>query len=156
MKEKRALSVLVVVVTGLVLGWLTTGGPQKTAPADTAVTTPASPSPALTSPSAPGSTASGTDPDSGLPLVAVAVLPSQARDTLRAIDLGGPFRYSQDGTTFGNFEHLLPSRPRGYYTEYTVTTPGSTTRGARRIVAGEGGDFYYTGDHYSHFARITR
>jgi len=153
-KEKRALSVLVVVATGIVLGWLTAGGPQKAAPANTAATSTTSPAP--TSASVPGSPGSGTDPQSGLPWVAVAALPSQARDTLRAIDLGGPFRYSQDGTTFGNFEHLLPSRPRGYYTEYTVPTPGSTTRGARRIVAGEGGDFYYTGDHYSHFARINR
>ncbi|MCA9982332.1 MAG: ribonuclease, partial [Anaerolineales bacterium] len=62
--------------------------------------------------------------------------------------------YNKDGSTFQNREGLLPSQPRGYYREYTVETPGSRDRGARRIVAGEGGEFYYTADHYASFARI--
>ena len=37
---------------------------------------------------------------------------------------------------FGNRERLLPTEKRGYYREYTVTTPGSRDRGARRIVCG--------------------
>ncbi len=41
-------------------------------------------------------------------------------------------------------------------TESTVDTPGSDDRGARRIVAGQGDDFYCTDDHYSTFARINR
>jgi ribonuclease T1 len=79
-----------------------------------------------------------------------------ARQTLQAIDDGGPFRYTQDGAVFGNYERHLPDRPRGYYTEYTVDTPGSADRGARRIVVGRDGDFYYTEDHYNSFSRIIR
>jgi guanyl-specific ribonuclease Sa len=50
----------------------------------------------------------------------------------------------------------LPSRPRGWYREYTVETPGSDDRGARRIVAGGDppGEFWYSDDHYRSFRRI--
>ncbi|OAR23955.1 ribonuclease [Streptomyces sp. ERV7] len=79
-------------------------------------------------------------------------LPSQAHDTLRLIDNGGPFPYSQDGVVFSNREHVLPSQSGGYYHEYTVKTPGSPTRGARRIVTGRQADEdYYTSDHYATF-----
>jgi ribonuclease T1 len=58
---------------------------------------------------------------------------------------------------FGNREHLLPARTTGYYREYTVPTPGSTDRGARRIVTGDHDrQLFYTGDHYVTFARIRR
>jgi ribonuclease T1 len=87
--------------------------------------------------------------------VAVSQLPPEARQTLDKIHAGGPFKYRQDGVVFGNRERLLPSRPRGYYHEYTVTTPGSRDRGARRIIAGSSGEFWYTDDHYSSFRRIT-
>ena len=73
---------------------------------------------------------------------------------LALIRKGGPFTYQQDGTPFGNREQLLPKRSHGYYREYTVTTPGSRDRGARRIVAGRGGEFYYTDDHYRSFRRV--
>ena len=84
-------------------------------------------------------------------------LPAEARDTLALIRRGGPFRYRQDDSTFGNRERLLPSQPRGYYREYTVVTPGSRDRGARRIIAGgqPPAVFYYTDDHYRSFRRIT-
>ncbi|MFC9860423.1 MULTISPECIES: ribonuclease domain-containing protein [unclassified Streptomyces] len=79
-------------------------------------------------------------------------LPSQAHDTLDLIDAGGPFPYDQDGTVFQNREGVLPSRSTGYYHEYTVITPGSPNRGARRIVTGEEvQEDYYTGDHYESF-----
>jgi ribonuclease T1 len=82
-------------------------------------------------------------------------LPSQAHDTLDLIDQGGPFPYSQDGTVFSNREGVLPSEPSGYYHEYTVITPGSPTRGARRIVTGEQyQEDYYTSDHYATFDLI--
>jgi guanyl-specific ribonuclease Sa len=42
------------------------------------------------------------------------------------------------------------------YREYTVLTPGSDDRGARRIVAGSNGEYYYTYDHYNSFERIAR
>ena len=60
----------------------------------------------------------------------------------------------KDGAIFGNRERNLPNKARGYYKEYTVKTPGAGNRGARRIVAGEVGEFYYTGDHYNTFQRI--
>jgi len=106
------------------------------------------------SPSA--SAASSIDPDSGLPWVAVADLPSQARDTLELIDAGGPYPYDRDGVVFSNFEGLLPKQKSGYYHEYTVSTPGSKDRGARRIITGSKGEFYWTADHYASFQRIRR
>lgn len=86
--------------------------------------------------------------------IAATDLPPEARQTLALIKQGGPFPYARDGIIFGNFEKRLPLRPRGYYHEYTVKTPGSRSRGARRIVAGDRGEFYYTADHYRTFQRI--
>lgn len=84
-------------------------------------------------------------------------LPAEARETLRLIARDGPFPHRQDGAVFHNRERLLPAQPRGYYREYTVRTPGSRDRGARRIVTG--GDppvaWYYTADHYRSFRAIT-
>lgn len=81
-------------------------------------------------------------------------LPSEARVTLERIRAGGPFPYAQDARGFSNRERLLPPQRRGYYREYTVRTPGVRGRGARRIVAGAGGEFYYSADHYRSFKRI--
>ncbi|MHC5907641.1 guanyl-specific ribonuclease [Streptomyces sp. S6] len=82
-------------------------------------------------------------------------LPSQAHTTLNLIDQGGPFPYSQDGVVFQNRDGVLPSQSRGYYHEYTVKTPGSSTRGARRIVTGQQNqEDYYTSDHYATFDLI--
>lgn len=93
-------------------------------------------------------------PADGLSTVAYAKLPREAQQTIRLIQQGGPFPYDRDGVTFGNREGLLPKRPNGYYQEYTVITPGSADRGARRIVAGDGGELYYTDDHYETFKRV--
>jgi len=104
----------------------------------------------------------------------VAELPREARETLQLIRRGGPYPHDRDGVTFGNYEKLLPAAPRGHYREYTVMTPGVRHRGARRIVVGcerqraaspspgalrlvqcrDGGEFYYTADHYRSFRRI--
>lgn len=92
----------------------------------------------------------------GLAVVALADLPPEAADTVDRIDAGGPFPYDEDDGVFGNFEGLLPDQPSGYYREYTVETPGSDDRGARRIVAGSSGELYWTGDHYQSFERIER
>lgn len=83
-------------------------------------------------------------------------LPAQATEVLRLIDAGGPFPYRQDGAIFGNREGLLPERPHGYYREYTVPTPGSPDRGARRVVTGGTPPtaFFYTDDHYDSFTAI--
>lgn len=74
--------------------------------------------------------------------------------TLELIDEGGPFPYERDGVTFQNREGILPSRPQGFYSEYTVVTPGSKDRGARRIVAGDDGSRFYTDDHYDSFREV--
>lgn len=86
--------------------------------------------------------------------ISVSALPPEARATIRLIKQGGPFPYRRDGMVFRNFEKRLPVRDAGYYREYTVPTPGEKSRGARRIVAGRGGELYYTADHYRSFARI--
>jgi len=86
--------------------------------------------------------------------IPVAELPPEARKTLALIKKRGPFPYAKDGAVFGNREGHLPKQKRGYYREYTVKTPGERTRGARRIVAGRGGEYWYTEDHYASFRRI--
>ena len=97
-------------------------------------------------------------PAAVLQTMTVAALPPQGRDMMALIEKGGPFKYEKDGTVFGNREGLLPRRPRGHYTEYTVRTPGSRNRGARRIVAAgdptRSGEYYYSADHYQSFQRI--
>jgi ribonuclease T1 len=89
-----------------------------------------------------------------LTIISIAKLPPEARDTLRAIKQGGPFAYPRDGVVFSNFEQVLPKRTRGYYHEYTVKTPGTHNRGARRIISGTTGEYYFTADHYKTFKRI--
>ena len=113
-----------------------------------------------TDPSAPtGTTARPTSPavregTSGLATIDVGELPAEAVDTLAVIEAGGPFPYHQDDGVFQNREGLLPDEPVGYYREYTVDTPGSPDRGARRIVAGSAGERFYTDDHYASFREI--
>lgn len=99
-------------------------------------------------------TRAGSQQGDDLPVVYENQLPREARTTLRLIEEGGPFPYDKDGSVFQNREGLLPSERRGYYREYTVITPGEDDRGARRIVAGEEGELYYTDDHYDSFQRI--
>jgi len=94
-----------------------------------------------------------------LPTVAIGQLPAEARSTYQLIHQGGPFPHSKDGTVFVNRERQLPPKSRGYYREYTVKTPGSHDRGARRIVCGgqpanAPQACYYTADHYASFSRI--
>ena len=94
-----------------------------------------------------------------VPTVALKALPREAQQTHERILSGGPFPYAKDGVSFGNRERVLPRRARGYYREYTVETPGSRDRGARRIVCGgrqaaEPEACFYTGDHYASFKRI--
>ena len=98
---------------------------------------------------------SETPAEAALAEIAAAELPGEARQTISLIRKGGPFPFLRDGVVFGNFEKRLPTRARGYYREYTVRTPGARERGARRIVAGKGGELYYTDDHYNSFRRIT-
>ena len=79
---------------------------------------------------------------------------AELQKTLDLIARGGPFPYRNDGGIFANRERRLPQQARGYYREYTVVTRGAPNRGARRVVQGNGGETYYTRDHYRTFTRI--
>ena len=91
--------------------------------------------------------------------IALASLPAEAQSVHRQVLAGGPFGYPKDGIVFANRERRLPAEPRGFYREYTVATPGSRDRGARRLVCGGQPTApqacYYTADHYNSFNRIT-
>ena len=91
--------------------------------------------------------------------IALASLPAEAQSVHRQVLAGGPFAYPKDGIVFSNRERRLPAEPRGFYREYTVATPGSRDRGARRLVCGGRATApqacYYTADHYNSFNRIT-
>jgi guanyl-specific ribonuclease Sa len=159
---------IVLIAATMIVAWLLV----RAAGSDPAGTSPdarSSPGHSVTSPMgaepAQRHTASGgsgetsfdgtTDPVSGLPWIAESALPPEAHQTLALIERGGPFPYPRnDDQTFQNREGLLPSHRRGYYREFTVETPGSDDRGARRIVTGEGGEKYWTDDHYDSFLRI--
>jgi ribonuclease T1 len=90
--------------------------------------------------------------------ISVAELPKAGRVTYELIRAGGPFPFDKDGVVFGNRERQLPAERRGFYREYTVTTPGARDRGARRIVCGGPARAphacYYTADHYASFRKI--
>lgn len=107
---------------------------------------------------APAQARTPTDAPAAASTIKVSQLPKQGQVTYELIRAGGPFPYDKDGTVFGNRERLLPLERRGYYREYTVKTPGSRDRGARRIVCG--GPMktphacYYTADHYASFRKI--
>jgi ribonuclease T1 len=98
------------------------------------------------------STTASAQPSNSAPL---SSLPKQVAQTLALIEHDGPFPYPRnDGAVFHNNEHELPSEPDGYYREYTVPTPGSGDRGARRIIIGKNGEIYYTGNHYASFVTV--
>ena len=113
--------------------------------------TPAAP---VTEQGASAGTGNQADIPTGANVINVGDLPAEGGTTLGLIKSGGPYPYSRDGTVFSNYEGLLPAKQGGYYHEYTVITPGSPDRGARRIVAGSNGEYYYTGDHYRSFKLI--
>ncbi|MFF4413283.1 ribonuclease domain-containing protein [Streptosporangium sp. NPDC001559] len=110
----------------------------------------ASSAPAASPTKRPGSQAEGT-----MPTRTLSALPPEAAATWKRIRQGGPFPYSRDGVVFQNRERRLPIRQQGYYHEYTVPTPGSRDRGARRLISGDGTrELYYTGDHYRTFVIV--
>jgi ribonuclease T1 len=137
------LALLAVAVAALLAGCVGSGVGASSSAALGGATTPAG-SLVADGPSAPA----------GMAVVTVADLPPEAVATLLLIAAGGPFPYRQDGVTFENREGLLPARASGYYREYTVPTPGSSDRGARRIIGGAEGERYWTADHYDSFAWI--
>ncbi len=138
---RRLLALLVALVAGLVLAACgSAGGGTTTQPGGPAVDGAASLAPA--------------QPTTDLPTMTVSQLPPEGVETLRLIDSDGPFPYSKDGVTFQNREGILPKQKNGFYQEYTVPTPGSSDRGARRIVTGKDGSRFYTDDHYDSFREV--
>lgn len=91
---------------------------------------------------------------SSFPGIKESALPAEAKKTLALIRKGGPFPYERDGIHFGNYEKALPAKKGSYYKEYTVKTPGDSSRGPRRIIVGNGQEKYYTPDHYATFTFI--
>lgn len=138
---KRALGLVGLLLVAVLVWWAQSG--------DTDPTRAGGPSPSPSaSADAPGLP---TFDDIG---IAFADLPPEAQRVVEQIEAGGPYACPKDGSTFGNRERLLPPMPRGYYREFTVPTPGSAGRGARRIIAGDGDELYYTADHYQSFELI--
>ena len=95
--------------------------------------------------------ASGGTAPKGIATVVLSSLPAEARHTYELVAKGGPYPYPRDGVVFENRERVLPSQSSGYYHEYTVVTPGSFDRGARRMITGKAGERFYTDDHYATF-----
>jgi ribonuclease T1 len=152
-RNRRTLAGLLVAIVAAAVTWYVSGdgGGTTTASQPTVTVSPTNDVPTNDVPT------NDVDPDSGLSWIAESELPPEALDTLKVIDNGGPYAYpGRDDTTFTNREGLLPDHESGYYREYTVETPGSDDRGARRIIRGDGGELYYTDDHYDSFRRIAR
>ncbi|MFC7491839.1 MULTISPECIES: ribonuclease domain-containing protein [unclassified Knoellia] len=143
------LAPLLVIVLLLGLWWFVSRD-SSTGSADS----PGARASATAGPSGTAYPPTGRTPESGLDTIAESRLPGEARVVLGLIRAGGPYEYDQDDRTFQNREGILPAQKRGYYREYTVETPGSNDRGARRIIAGAGGDRYWTTDHYDSFRQI--
>ncbi|GAA2045516.1 hypothetical protein GCM10009839_56910 [Catenulispora yoronensis] len=156
-RNPKAIVALVVAVVAVlavaVVGFAGCGGSSAKAPGSAQGSSSAQ-SPAKSSAGVRPADPAAKPP--GMPTIAVSALPAEAREVLRRIDAGGPFKYRQDGVTFENREGLLPAQPRGYYREYTVSTPGAPDRGARRLILGRQGELYYTPDHYRSFYWVVR
>lgn len=159
----RALLLVVAVAVSVLLLGACRAAPTDSAPvaedgpASASASAPAAVPKPTARPSGKASTSAGLAPTratTDLPTVTPAELPPEAVTTLTLIANGGPFPYSKDGATFGNREGELPARKSGFYREYTVKTPGSSDRGARRIVAGSDGSRFYTDDHYDSFEEV--
>lgn len=134
---RRITFALVGLVLLAVVGWLVKEHSGHSAPTNSNISHSGT--------SVPGS-------GSGLPVDAMSTLPAQVGQTYRLIVAGGPFPYpANDGVVFTNRERLLPGEGSGYYHEYTVPTPGSRDRGARRLITGSSRELYYTKDHYASF-----
>lgn len=142
-RARAAVSLVVVVLVVLLAVVLTRGGGGDGA------------APAARSTASATASTGATDPVSGLRWVDESSLDSSIRRTLALIRAGGPFPYPRnDGVVYHNANRVLPREADGYYHEYTVPTPGSSSRGPRRIVTGSDGELYLTVDHYDTFRRI--
>ena len=155
----RAVAVLIVVIgLFLLVQWLAGG---SAAPGGAGESVSAASVGASTRGALPTAAQQSTDPASGLRWVDLSSLPPEASDTMDEIQDGPPYPFpGKDGVTYHNLNGVLPAQPDGYYHEFTVRTPGVSSRGARRIVVGgaqrgqANQEWYYTADHYETFVRI--
>ncbi len=94
------------------------------------------------------------------PFVCYSEIHNYEQVLIRHVDLrpvigriqGHALREGADGwKVFNNYEKLLPRKPRGWYHEVRVRTEGLRGPGPQRLVYGEGGEVYYTPDHYKTF-----
>ncbi|MFD4643190.1 ribonuclease domain-containing protein [Lentzea sp. NPDC058436] len=147
MSPGRRLTVaLVGLIALVVIGWFVK---------DTTASDPAPPTSSSSAPSSGAQAGAVPGSASGMDVQALSKLPAEAAKTWKLIEADGPFPYPRnDGVTFQNREKRLPAKNSGYYKEYTVPTPGSPDRGARRIVTGSEKEVFYTGDHYSSFVVV--
>jgi ribonuclease T1 len=144
-----ALIGLIVLVVG---GWLVKNATSHDSGPAPASSVSAKPTPGGHS-AAPSGKVAGTG--SGLPLKTLSSLPPQAADTWKLIEAGGPYPYPRnDNVVYQNRNKALPIQKSDFYHEFTVKTPGSPDRGARRLITGQGGELFYTGDHYSTFVLV--
>lgn len=150
MFNRRRITAALIGLLVLVLGgWLVKDVVSNGSPASPGT----SPGTSASAPAKGGAAVPGAD--SGLPVKALSTLPSQAGDTWKLIGKGGPYPYPRnDDVVFENREKRLPGKKSGYYHEYTVKTPGSADRGARRLITGQAHELYYTGDHYASFVVV--
>jgi ribonuclease T1 len=80
--------------------------------------------------------------------------PIDLQPTLDRIEKGERNSHRNDGTVFQNRERKLTRKPSGYYHEYVVPTPNQQGPGPQRLILGQGGEVYYTADHYRTFRKI--
>ncbi|MEV4146419.1 ribonuclease domain-containing protein [Amycolatopsis sp. NPDC049691] len=150
MFNRRRITAALIGLLVLVLGgWLVKDVVSDGSPASPGTSS----SPSASAPAKGGAAVPGAD--SGLPVKGLSTLPPQAADTWKLIEKGGPYPYPRnDDVVFENREKRLPAKKSGYYHEYTVKTPGSADRGARRLITGQAHELYYTGDHYASFVVV--
>jgi ribonuclease T1 len=155
---RKSRAVLTVVLgVAVILGYVVWTAVRNATPATTSQAAATTTRANTAKPTTSSGSKTTIDPETKLPWIDVADLPSQGRAVLASIDKGGPYPYSQDGGTFTNAEKLLPLEAKGFYTEYTVKLPSSSDRGPVRIIMGGKGRWYFwTDDHYASFSRIRR
>lgn len=150
---KRLKKILPLLILALV-AWIALENPQLLEPAPE---------------SGPGSTSAASDTASVEPAGGTLIDDVVVRDldgrvawrgdmdlapAIARIERGEPDGHRNDGGVFQNREGRLPSKPRGYYREFVVRTPGMRGVGPQRLVVGRDGDAWYTSDHYRSFVRL--
>ncbi len=159
MARGRAAAAVVValLLAGCGTGTTTSGGSSSGAAkaSTSAKASSSAPKPSgRTGASSNASSSAAPSNPSTLATIRESELPAEGKKTLQLIRQGGPFPYSRDGIHFGNYEKALPAKSGSYYKEYTVKTPGDSTRGPQRIIVGQGSEKYFTADHYATFKFI--